>query len=183
MKRVIRLRVLMDHDDVIFRDLEVTCSGAFSELHELIQEAFGFDNSQMASFYVSNEDWEKGQEFTLVDMGEKNEKDEPILLMQDSLLKDVIFESGQKLLYVFDFFLMWCFYIDVVEIKTLEETVIVPRIAQSFGDAPDQNSKSPEISFEIEDELREDDDDEQDEYAEMFDILGLNDDFSEGRDH
>jgi hypothetical protein len=183
MNTVIRMRVMVDHEDVIFRDLEMPSTANFGELHDLIQEAFAFDNSQMASFYVSNEDWEKGQEFTLVDMGEKNEKDEPILLMQDSLLKDVIFESGQKLLYVFDFFLMWCFYIDVVEIKTLEERVIVPRIAQSFGDAPDQNSKSPEISFEIEDELREDDDDEQDEYAEMFDILGLNDDFSEGRDH
>jgi hypothetical protein len=181
MNRVIRMRVMIDHDEVIFRDLEMPCSANFSELHDLIQEAFAFDNSQMASFYVSNEDWEKGQEFTLMDMGEKNEKDEPILLMHDNLLKDVIFESGQKLIYVFDFFLMWCFYIDVVELKEMEDTVILPRISQSFGETPDQYSKSPEISFEIEDEILDEDDDE-DEIGEMFDILGLNDDLSEERD-
>ena len=76
---------------------------------------------------------------------------------------------------------MWCFYIDVVELKEMEDTVILPRISQSFGETPDQYSKSPEISFEIEDEILDEDDDE-DEIGEMFDILGLNDDFSEERD-
>ncbi len=181
MKRVIRLRVLMDHDDVIFRDLEVTCSGAFSELHELIQEAFGFDNSQMASFYVSNEDWEKGQEITLMDMGEKNENGEPILLMHDTLLKDVIFDSGQKLLYVFDFFLMWCFYIDVIDMKELDETTITPRISQSFGEAPEQYSKSPEINFEVEDATNAYAD-EDDEIGDMFDVYTVNESYSEDRE-
>lgn len=171
----------MDHEDVIFRDLEVTCSGAFSELHELIQEAFGFDNSQMASFYVSNEEWEKGQEITLMDMGEKNENGEPILLMHDTPLKDVIFESGQKLIYVFDFYLMWCFYVDVVDMKELDETTITPRIAQSFGEAPEQYSKSPEINFEAEDAAKFYED-EDDEIGDMFDLFTVNEDYSEDRE-
>jgi len=182
MNKVIRMRVMIDHDEVIFRDLEMPCSANFNELHDLIQEAFAFDNAQMASFYVSNEDWEKGQEFTLMDMGEKNEKGEPILLMDSTQLKDVIFEAGQKLLYVFDFLLMWCFYIDVVELKEMEDTVILPRISQSFGEAPEQYSKSPEISFDIEEDFKEEGDNHDDEIGEMFDLLGLNDDFSEERD-
>ncbi|MEQ9186606.1 MAG: hypothetical protein RLP15_02660 [Cryomorphaceae bacterium] len=182
MKRVIRLRVLMDHDDVIFRDLEVACSGTFSELHELIQEAFGFDNSQMASFYVSNEDWEKGQEITLMDMGEKNENGEPILLMHDTPLKDVIFESGQKLIYVFDFFLMWCFYVDVVDMKELDSTVITPRIAQSFGEAPEQYSKSPEMNFEAEDASSSFDEEDED-IEDVFDMLSINEDYADDREY
>lgn len=176
MKRVIRLRVLLDHDDVVFRDLEVTSTGTFSDLHELIQEAFGFDNSQMASFYVSNDDWEKGQEITLMDMGEKTENGEPILMMHDTPLKDVVFEAGQKLLYVFDFFLMWCFYIDVVESKSFDQKTITPRIAQQFGEAPEQYSKSPEFNMETEDAPVHED---EDEIGDMFDMLSLDDDFSE----
>ena len=172
---------MIDHDEVVFRDLEIGRSFTFAQLHEFIQDAFGFDNSQMASFYVSNEDWEKGQEITLMDMGEKTESGEPILMMHDTLLKDVIFEAGQKLLYVFDFFLMWCFFLDVVEVKKLDETVIVPRIVQSFGEAPDQYDKSPDLSFETQEALTYDDDDD-DEIGEMFDMFGMNDEYSEDRE-
>jgi hypothetical protein len=182
MKKVIRVRVLLDHDDVVFRDLEVNNQSTFVELHEFIQEAFGFDNSQMASFYVSNEDWEKGQEITLMDMGEKNENGEPILLMHETVLKDVIFDVGQKLLYVFDFFLMWCFYIDVVDVKDLDETTITPRVAQIFGEAPEQYSKSPDINFEVEDSISFDDEDE-DEIGDMFDLLGMNEEYSDDKEY
>jgi hypothetical protein len=182
MKNVIRLRVLLDQEEVVFRDLELNCGSTFSQLHELIQEAFGFDDSQMASFYVSNEDWEKGQEITLMDMGERTENGEPILMMHDTLLKDVIFESGQKLLYVFDFFLMWCFYVDVVDVKELDDMVITPRITQRFGEAPEQYSKSPEMSFETDDALAMQAEDD-DEIGDMFDLLSMNEEYGDEREY
>lgn len=182
MNSVIKIRVLVDHDNVIFRDIEVANNCTFADLHNIIQEAFAFDNAQMASFYVSNEDWEKGQEITLMDMGEKSDTGEPILLMNDVLLKDIVFDEGQKLLYVFDFFLMWCFYVDIVEFKNLDENVILPRITQHFGEAPDQYAKSPEINFEIDDsafdEMHEDAADINDMFA---DTLNISEDYIDDR--
>ena len=182
MKRVIRLRVLLDHEEDVFRDLEVACTSTFQDVHDLIQDAFGFDNGQMASFYVSNEEWEKGQEVTLMDMGERSESGEPILLMNQTLLTEIVFEKGQKLLYVFDFFLMWCFFIDVIDIKELDETVIVPRISQSFGEAPDQYSKSADFNLEVED-VSENREDELDEFKDMFELLGMNEEYNDDREY
>lgn len=181
MNRVVRLRVLLDYETDVFRDIELTTEDTFQDLHNLIQEAFGFDNAQMASFYVSNEDWEKGQEITLMDMGEKSESGEPILMMSDTIIKDIVFERGQKLLYVFDFFLMWCFYIDVIDLKELDDTIILPRITQNFGEAPDQYSKSPEFDLEI-DDVSENREDELDEFKDMFDLLSINDEFNDERE-
>lgn len=166
---------MLDHEDAIFRDIEITRKDTFGTLHNMIQEAYGFDNSQMASFYVSNENWEKGQEITLMDMA-ASEGGEPIWLMHDTPLHKIVFESGQKLLYVFDFMLMWCFYIDVISINEFEETVILPRIKSSFGEAPEQYSKSPEITFETaQSEPIRPTEDEEDEVNQLFRVMSGHD--------
>lgn len=171
MKKAIQFRVLIDHEQDVFRDIEISNDATFLDLHDMIQEAFGFDNSQMASFYESNADWEKGQEITLMEVQEPEEDGEPIWLMQNIRLDEMIFEQGQRLLYVFDFFLMWCFFVEVVKINELSDTVILPRITQRFGESPDQYSKSPDLQFDIE-EKDEDDDLEQDEIDELFRMMG-----------
>ncbi|MEZ4721884.1 MAG: hypothetical protein R2813_08430 [Flavobacteriales bacterium] len=176
MRKTIYFRVVLDHDKDVFRDIEISTDDTFLSLHDMIQEAFGFDNSQMASFYVSNEDWEKGQEITLMSVQDPEESGQPIWLMDEIKLNNIIFELGQKLIYVFDFMLMWCFYIDVIKVTDVEENVILPRITQSYGDAPDQYSKSGEISFdsnEIEPEIE--DDTSEDELEELFRQMGDHD--------
>lgn len=173
MTKIIRFRVVLDYENDVFRDIEIDEKSNFAQLHDMVQEAFGFDNSQMASFYVSDEEWEKGQEIALFDMNEPshNESDQPILPMKDTPIGSIITEKGQKLLYVFDFMLMWCFFIDVVSVSKAKENMILPRIVQRFGEAPDQYSKSPEFDMDIE----EMDPDEhmrlslEDEIDDMFD--------------
>ena len=39
-------------------------------MHNVLTQSFGFDGSEMASFYISNEHWEQGQEIALFDMGQ-----------------------------------------------------------------------------------------------------------------
>lgn len=170
MKEVVKLRVVLDHESNVFRDIEIEKDVPFSKLHDIIQEAFGFDNSQMASFYESNEEWEKGIEVTLMDVGEKDEKGDPILLMQNVQVEQFLRTKEDKMLYVFDFMLMWCFYIDVIEINQVDATVILPRITQSFGDAPEQYSKSGDLNFVGEGgNVLENDEDEED----LFGSLGI----------
>ena len=78
MQQVVQLRVLVDYEKDVFRDIEIRSDDTFMTLHEMIQQSFGFDNSQMASFYVSNADWEKGQEITLMEVMQPDEDGEPI---------------------------------------------------------------------------------------------------------
>jgi len=70
----------------------------FLDLHQGIQKALDYDPLQMASFFLSNDNWEKNTEITVINMEE-----EKALLMEDSLLGDYIKEENQKLLYVYDF--------------------------------------------------------------------------------
>lgn len=174
MQKVIQLRVVIDYEKDVFRDIEINASDTFRTLHTMIQEAFGFDNSQMASFYESNEDWEKGQEITLLEVKEPEEGGEPIWLMDKTPLNKILFEKNQKLLYVFDFMLMWCFYIDVAAVSKLEPTVILPRIVQTFGHSPEQYSKSPEIFFDSDEIIEDAEEDEmdEDELEELFRMMG-----------
>ena len=171
MQQVVHLRVLVDYEKDAFRDIEIRSDDSFLILHEMIQQAFGFDNSQMSSFYVSNAEWEKGQEITLMEVMQPEENGEPIWLMQDIELSKIIFEKDQKLIYVFDFMLMWCFYIDAISIHEVEDTVILPRITQEFGEAPEQYSKDSDIVFdgmELQDDYDEDEEDEEDELDDIF---------------
>ena len=139
MSKAIKLRVLIDYvEDDVFRDIEIMSMHTFETLHKSIQDAFGFDNQHMASFYMSSDNWEKGQEITLMDM---TEGDTPI--MANTPLDEYIDEPGQKLLYVFDFMLMWCFFVEVVSIGPVNANTIYPKVIVTHGVAPDQYSKEP----------------------------------------
>lgn len=169
MKTVFQIRVVLDYEKDVFRDLEIDAESTFAQLHDLIQEAFGFDNQQMASFYKSNEDWEQGLEITLMDVGGKDEKGDPTLLMSDVNIGSQL-EKAAKMIYVFDFMLMWCFYLDVIEVSEVEDTVILPRIACSFGDAPEQYSKSDKFMFDH--PQPEEGDDNEPEEEDIFGEMG-----------
>jgi len=147
MSTTLRLRVLVDTegDDNVFRDIEMPANSSFEELHLAIQDQFGFDNSQMASFYESDDEWERGEEIMLMDMS-MNDKQE-VRLMRDTLIGEVLSSQDQKMLYIFDFMVMWTFFVEVVSVGSFSEDVEYPNILLSVGDAPDQQSKSPEDLF------------------------------------
>jgi hypothetical protein len=95
---VYKFVVLSDEDESFIREFEFLDSNTLLDFHNLIQDELEFDKSQMASFFMTTDNWEKEEEFTLFDMGAGSST------MDTALLEDVIFRKNQKLLYVFDFF-------------------------------------------------------------------------------
>jgi hypothetical protein len=95
---VYKFVVLTDEDDAFIREFEFLDSQTLMDFHNLLQEELEFDKSQMASFYLATDNWEKEEEFTLFDMGAGSST------MDDAVLEDILFRKNQKLLYVFDFF-------------------------------------------------------------------------------
>ena len=98
-------------------EMQITASDniLFSDLHQGIQSALEYDPLQMASFYLSNESWEKETEIALVEMEEGNE----LLLMDETRLSDKISAENQKLIYLYDFFSERAFLLNV---KSIEDT-------------------------------------------------------------
>ena len=138
---VYRFRVLLQHDDEdIFRDIDLLPSNNLQDLHKSIQDAFEFDDSQMASFYLSNDEWEKGEELTLFDMNEPG-VEEAIRMMDEAVLDQTLAGEGDKLLYVFDFMNIWTFHVELIQIIKASESVSYPAIISFVGKAPNQYSK------------------------------------------
>lgn len=95
---VYKFVVLSDEDESFVREFEFQDSHTLLDFHHIIQDELEFDKSQMASFFMATDNWEKEEEFTLFDMGTGSST------MEVAILEDIIFKKNQKLLYIFDFF-------------------------------------------------------------------------------
>ena len=91
----------------------------FSDLHQGIQSALEYDPLQMASFFMSDEEWNKEEEISLIDMEEKGNS----LLMDELKLSEKLLEAGQKMLYLYDFFSERVFYMSVDKISETDEKI------------------------------------------------------------
>ncbi len=128
--KVIKIRVVLDTADEVFRDFEILENGNLEDLHEAILASFDLANDQMASFYMSDEEWNKGEEFVLMDMGED------ALLMNEAPLTAIRGE-GSRLLYVYDFMNLKIFYVEVLEINDSDEDKTYPYLYMALGRIPD----------------------------------------------
>ncbi len=183
---IYKFRVIVDTETDVFRDIEIETDSTFEQLHAAILDAFDFDEGEMASFYMSNESWEKGLEIPLLEMGSEKE-----LSMRTTKLSDMLSKPSEKVLYVYDFLRMWIFYIELVEVKKDKPSTIYPRVALVYGDAPSQDDKEMDLfgSEFSEDEFNEvhgnssEDDKDEDEFSqssEMFDEEDFNGSYHEG---
>ncbi|PCJ83423.1 MAG: hypothetical protein COA57_11355 [Flavobacteriales bacterium] len=147
MSKIYHFRVLIDYNDAdVFRDIEISDGNTFEEFHIAIQKAFKFDNKQMASFFMSNDAWDKGQEITLMAMD--FDDGSTSVYMSETKINDMVSKAGQKLVYVFDFMVMWCFFIELVKISKPEKSKKYPCVVKEYGDAPEQYSKKVKIKPE-----------------------------------
>ena len=106
---IYRFRVILDNDtdEDVFRDVEIKESNSLEDLHNVIIQSFGFDGTEMASFYVSDEQWNQGEEISLFDLSENGSAK----LMHNTEIKEVVFEMQPKLIYVYDFFKKASFFL------------------------------------------------------------------------
>jgi hypothetical protein len=141
---IYRLRVILDNDteDDIFRDIEINKKDALVEFHKSIITSFGFSNNEIASFYLSDNQWNQGEEISLFSFEDQDNK-----LMSDILINDVINNQNNKLIYVYDFLHMWTFLIELIEVAEDIKGIDYPNIIFSKGEIPE---KAPEKKFESE---------------------------------
>jgi len=162
---IYRFRIILDTEEDVFRDLEIEQSATLEDFNNAITQSFGFDGMEMASFYLSNEAWEQGEEISQFDMSEGMES---IRLMNETLVEDVVSERSTKLLYVYDFLNMWRFMIELAEIADAEDGVAYPNLMYVQGQVPDQ---APEIAFEAE---KNEYDDPYDDDIDVNDLDDMN---------
>ena len=169
----LKFRILLDSSDKneVFRDILISDKADFETFYHEILKAYQFSDDQMASFYMSNENWDKGHEISLFDMSFGEDPDQILpSVMKTSLLSQYIVDADQKIILVHDFIRMWIF---LIELFGYEETD--PKEAKlilSVGNAPSETSRSGEeddIRFESEFEEEEEDEFGFDEFEDDYD--------------
>ncbi len=140
---VYRFRVILDAEEDVFRDIEILQESTLEDLHNSIVQSFGFDGTEMASFYLSDEDWNQGEEISQFDMGGE------VRLMNETSLESILDEKNRKIIYVYDFLNMWTFLIELGEIAEIEEGRDYPNLMFVHGQLPDS---APDKEFVAEDD-------------------------------
>ena len=159
---IYRFRIILDNDteDDVFRDIEIRESDTMEDLHNTITQSFGFDGMEMASFYVSDEQWNQGEEIAMMDMSEAGNE---VKMMNETVINSIIHEASTRLIYLYDFMNMWTFYVELGEIVEEVKGTDYPNLMFVHGQIPDE---APEKTFEAE---------EDDDYNEFDDDLDLDD--------
>tara|TARA_B100001250_G_scaffold328679_1_gene293237 strand:+ start:266 stop:748 length:483 start_codon:yes stop_codon:yes gene_type:complete len=158
---IYRFRVILDNDtdDDIFRDIEIYKTNSLEEFHETIINSFGFINNEMASFYISDNEWNQGEEISLFNFGDESKETK---LMSSVAINQVINNENNKLIYIYDFLNMWVFLIELIEVAEEIKGINYPNIIFSKGELPE---KAPEKKFESKkDGIVDDEDYEDDNY-------------------
>lgn len=165
---VFHFLILSGEDEDFVREILIDAKSTFLDFHKAIQESVGYDQGQLASFFISDDEWEKGQEVTLMQMDEQSDS----LLMDEQNLNTYIDEPKERLIYTFDFFGNRGFFVEVLSVSE-ERELKEPVLVRAEGDAPEQIMMD---TFGMEDDifdLDEEDDFSQEGFEEVsLDELG-----------
>jgi hypothetical protein len=149
---VYKIRIILDAEEDIFRDLEIEAQNSLEDFHNAITQAFGFLGNEMASFYTCDEEWKQDEEIALFDMSESGSD---VKLMNETFLEDTVTENTPKLIYVYDFLSMWTFFIELADVVEKEDGRAYPNILFSFGELPEtppeKKFKSENSAFDFDD--------------------------------
>lgn len=132
---VYKFTILSDEVDTFVREIGIDSEASFFDLHNAILDFVDYEKNQMTSFFICSDDWEKGQEVTLVETESSSEYDN--LVMDETKLEDLISDENQKLIYVFDMMSDRVFFMELTEIvprQSLDKAVCLT----TEGNAPIQ---------------------------------------------
>jgi len=145
---ILRFRIYWEEDDSVYRDIVIKHSHTFSDLHHEILRCFEFDNKHKATFYRSNDKWQRGKEITL-EKYDKKYVAEP-LLMKDTTIGSEIKDTNQKFIYVYDFNKNWTFMVELINVNKEESSKInYPSCARTEGIGPSQYGTKGLISEKL----------------------------------
>ena len=134
---VLKFRAYFEEDDAVYRDIVIKHNQTFQDLHLAILKAYEFDNKHQATFYRSNDQWQRGREISL----EKYDKDyraDP-LMMASTTIGSEIRDTNQKFVYVYDFLKNWTFLIELINVTKEESSkIIYPATSRVEGIGPQQ---------------------------------------------
>ncbi|HEX6916168.1 MAG TPA: hypothetical protein VF145_13055 [Chitinophagaceae bacterium] len=134
---ILKFRAYYEEDDSVYRDIVIRHTQTFLDLHYAILKAYEFDSKHMATFFRSNDNWQRGREISL-ERYDKDYRAEP-LLMEQTTIGSEIRDTNQKFIYLYDFEKNWTFLLELINVSKEENPkLIYPATSRSEGIGPQQ---------------------------------------------
>lgn len=131
---VYRFRVTFEDYDEVYREIDVLSKHTFLDLHQAIHQATGYQSEASSSFYISNDQWKKGQEIAFMPTDKK--QDQGVVEMENARLSKFVNDPHQKFYYVYNFERPYDFHVQLIKIFKEEEGAAYPVLFKSVGVAP-----------------------------------------------
>ena len=120
---IYKFRAILDAEEDIFRDIAIESDNSLEDLHNALINAFGFDGTEVGAFYTCANDWSWHEEdgIPLFDTGDIPGE---IKTMAEYRLDDLVHEQNTKLVYVYDLFSMWTFFLELDHIGLYSSRIL-----------------------------------------------------------
>jgi len=156
-----QLRIhLLTKGSPVYRDIEIPGSMTLEDLHNAIVQSFGLGGTEMASFYLLDDNFAITDEIPLFSM------DDGDFAMNKVTIEEILNSPAAQLAYVYDFLNMWQFLIEPMGETEAEPGALYPKLVYGVGELPDS---PPDVQFDTVDQNPLiHDSDEFDEFGNSF---------------
>ena len=132
---IYRFRISFEDYDDVTREIDIKSTQTFEDLHRAIHRSTGYNADKPSSFYVSTDNWIKGDEIAIHPTQRKI--DNGVVLMEKSKLSSFIEDPHQKFYYIYNFERPYDFHVELIKIILDNDPKIeYPYLVKSVGEAP-----------------------------------------------
>jgi hypothetical protein len=134
---ILKFRAYLEEDESVYRDIAIKHTHSFSDLHFHILKAYEFDSKHQATFYRSNDNWQRGREISFA-IYEKKYVASPLLMVETTIGSEIK-DTNQRFIYEYDFAKNWTFLVELINITKEEDPrVFYPAVTRTEGIGPQQ---------------------------------------------
>tara|TARA_B100000989_G_scaffold13281_1_gene8969 strand:+ start:531 stop:992 length:462 start_codon:yes stop_codon:yes gene_type:complete len=149
----LKFRVILNVEEDVLRDIVLDSNTSLIEFSNIISSEFGFDSSEISTFYNTNEDWDQLSEIKIFKLEEKDK------IMANASISNFFHLVGDKLIFIYDFLNYWTFFIELYEFdksvimnkeyETINSIGNVPKTAPTniFGFSNENNDKEANDNY------------------------------------
>ncbi|MES2448598.1 MAG: hypothetical protein V4546_15525 [Bacteroidota bacterium] len=145
---IYRFRISFEDFDEVSREIDIKTNQTFEDLHRAFHRSTGYNADKSSSFYVSTDNWIKGDEIAI--LPNQRKIDNGVALMEKSKLSNFIEDPHQKFYYIYDFERPFDFHVELIKIILENDPNIeYPYVVKSIGEAPKIIDKNNIGSFAV----------------------------------
>ena len=160
---IYRFKVSFEDYDEIVREIDIKTTQTFEDLHRAIHKSTGYNADVPSSFYVSTDNWIKGEEIAI--QPNQRKIDNKITLMENAKLSSFIEDPHQKFYYIYNFDRPYDFHVQLIKIilendpnneypHIVKSVGLAPKITTNFNiDAVDDDSADVKSEFDFLNEM------------------------------